>query len=308
MERRWKWLAWAVMLVILFIGTGAYVTTVLSAPPSPEYDPTLTPSPPSGEYLNNAFGITPIPSVTRLALADDLPRFPPGLPTPQRCSALQRGDLVAQTAHSPTGVAIIQGEGGHKIVWGTKPHLVHPVWDQRLDHTGSLRFRANETDILAFPVNGIGGPGTAARAEGRMQFAEPLAIGGFDYYGAAVQTNNTENRILFFEAYARSHHQTSVFATPFPIYWLGWVGGAGTFLNLVLNEPTGRHLYRLEPTFPDLTLARRDCFYSNKILTDCMLRAIKSTPRRLVKVLDHVEGIFVALGKYDPPGCIDEPR
>ena len=217
-------------------------------------------------------------------------------PEIQELLAPQLGDVIVKTSLSPTGVAIIQAERDNTVVWGRESDLTLPAWDQRLSKDGRLWFWANNADIVSAPIDGSGGPGTAAKAEDRMQFAGPLAIGGFGLYGAAVQTNPAESKVLLYEAYGNSHHQTTIHTTPSPIHWLGWAGKQGSFLYIVQGDEDGKHLYRLVPTFPDPAQANRDCYYSTNQLTDCMLRATKETPRIAVRVLDDVRGIFVTSG------------
>jgi hypothetical protein len=210
------------------------------------------------------------------------------------------GDVVVKTSSSPTGVAIIQAERNNAVAWGQESDLALLVWDQRLSKDGRLRFWASGNDVVSVPVDGGGGPGTAAKTEGRMLFSGPLAVGGLGLYGAAIQASPTENKVLLFEAYGNSHHQTEIYSTLSPIYWVGWAGLHGSYLYVVQEENGGRFLYRLTPTFPDLTQTNRDCYYSTNLLTDCMLRAIKHEPRVAVRTLDNIQGIFVTLGNPSP--------
>jgi hypothetical protein len=210
---------------------------------------------------------------------------------------INRGDILIQTKSSPTGLFIVKPGEKQRVIAGEKRHLKLPSWNQRFSKSGLLLFQAVDRDILATPIDGNGGPGTAARGDNQWRFSGPLAVGGFGLYGAAVQVNEEENRILIYEAYERSHHQARIHLSRSPITWLGWAGENGEHLYFLQKDDGKEHLYRFEPTFPDPTPANRGCFYSNKPLTDCMMQAIRELRRKVSPVVGYVDGIWVSLGE-----------
>lgn len=242
-------------------------------------------------------GVLVSPKINLRGLADFLSSLKP---QEQEIFFSEKGDIIVET--TSLDVAIIKAGDNHRIVAGKRADLLAPVWNQRLSADGRLYFSTSEYDVTSFPTDGVGGTGTSAKAENNRKFSGVLAIGGFGDYGAAVQVRPNENRILIFEAYGDSHHQTSIFTTDEQIYWLGWAGKQGSCLYMVLEEVNGRNLYRLEPTFPDATQAKRDCYYSTHRQNDCMMKSIKRTERHLVRVLDNVQNIFVTLGNSAPYG------
>ncbi len=210
---------------------------------------------------------------------------------------VERGDLLVQTSSSPTGLLIIKPDEKQPFVPAREKHLQLPVWNQRVSKSGLLHFQARDKDILAYPIDGSGGPGTAAKGDNQWRFSGPLAVGGLELYGAAVLVNEEVNQILIYEAYERNHHQTRIHRTHSTITWLGWAGKHGEHLYFLQHDDGQQNLYRFEPTFPSFGNARRDCYTANKPLTDCMMRAIRELPRKVSRVVDSVEGIWVSRGE-----------
>ncbi len=210
---------------------------------------------------------------------------------------IKRGDIVVETKSSPTGLAMVKPEEKQPVPLREKKQLQMPLWNQYVSKSGLLVFRAADKDILAFPIDGNGGPGTAARGDNQWRFSGPLAVGGFGLYGAAVQVNEEVNQILIYEAYERSHHQARIYRSGSPITWLGWAGENGEHLYFLQKDDGKEHLYRFEPTFPDPNLVNQACFSSNKPLTDCMMRAIEKLPRKVSPVIRDVAGIWVSSGE-----------
>jgi hypothetical protein len=215
----------------------------------------------------------------------------------KKTALIRRGDIIIQTQLSPTGLVIVKPGENQQIIPGEEKYLQLPSWNQRFSKSGLLVFQAADKDILAIPINGDGGPGTAARGDNQWRFSGPLAVGGFGLYGAAVQVNKEENRILIYEAYERSHHQARIYSSRSPITWLGWAGENGEYLYFLQKDDGKENLYRFDPTFPDPALANRGCFSSNKPLTDCMMRAIEGLRRNVLSVVGNVDGIWVSLGE-----------
>ncbi len=210
---------------------------------------------------------------------------------------IERGDLVVRTSSSPTGLLIVKPDEVHSPLLAHETRLQLPIWDQHVSKSGLLLFQARDKDILAYPIDGSGGPGTAAKGDNQWRFSGPLAVGGLELYGAAVLVNEEVNQILIYEAYERNHHQTRIYRTRSPITWLGWAGKRGEHLYFVQKDDGKQNLYRFEPTFPNFGVAHRDCYTANKPLTDCMIRAIKELPRKIAPVVESVETIWVSQGE-----------
>ncbi len=249
---------------------------------------------------------TPAPQDFELPRSKQIVHERHGLSEEIETVLMNRGDILIQTKLSPTGLFIVKPGEKQRVIVGEKRHLKLPLWNQRFSKSGLLRFQAADTDILAIPVSGIGGPGTAARGDNQWRFSGPLAVGGFGLYGAAVQVNEEVNRIFIYEAYERSHHQARIHQSRSPITWLGWAGENGEHLYFMQKDDGKEHLYRFEPTFPDPTQANRGCFYSNKPLTDCAMRAIEHLQRNVLPVVAYVDGIWVSLGE-DLQQPVEEP-
>lgn len=208
------------------------------------------------------------------------------------------GDILFNTNAEPQQIMLVDPET-NEVHRSRINILSFPVQAQLFSKNDNLMYKPTSTDILSIFVKGQGGPGTAAKAEGRMRFTGILAIGGYDIYGAAVQTDGQTDSILLFEAYGASHHQGTIYNTPrnTTIEWLGWGGISSHWLFFSLSEEGRTSLYKLDPTFPDLTPAKRDCYYSSKPATDCMIKIIKAAPRKVVKVAQQVKNVWVAAGE-----------
>ena len=221
------------------------------------------------------------------------------------------GNILIESNKSPTGFAIFDPE--NRCLYPGEADKVrnHPLQAQAISADGLLLFKSTPLDILVFPRDGSGGPGTAAKTENRRWFAGPLAVGGLDVYGAAVQSDGYVSKVLLFEAYQRSHHQGTIWTGPAGsrVTWLGWGGKTRAHLLMLLREAEVDNLYMLEPTFPDMTMAARDCHYSTKRATDCMMKAIRAAPRQARLVLEKIVSLTIADQPRPPvPGTVDLPQ
>lgn len=205
------------------------------------------------------------------------------------------GNVFVKTSKSSTGYLLVDPDHRFQVQVPEKLAVTYPLQVQSKSFDGSLEFKVAGNNILAFPTAG-GTPGTAARAEDKMRFTGPLAIGGLRLYGAAVQSQNDLQKVLLFEAYSRSHHQRTVWQAPLgtSIEWLLWGGKNNQILLIILKSDGISSLYCLYPTFPDFENSQKDCFYSNKPATDCMIRDIANIKREAILLCEDVEGVTVA--------------
>ncbi len=219
-------------------------------------------------------------------------------------SAIYRGDLLIGSPASTTGSLVFRPALNCFQPVTAQAVAGQPSQTQTLSPNGKLLFKAATSDILATPTSGQGGPGTAARSENRHRFTGPLAVGGgkLGVYGVAAQSDGLEPRILLFEAYERSHHQGTIWNAPtgVEIRWLGWGGAESEFLYVLLREQARDNLYSIDPMFPDFTNGRRDCYYSTKLATDCMMKLTRAVKRKAQLVLADVKAITIAGGPQSP--------
>ncbi len=201
----------------------------------------------------------------------------------------RRGDIIAETAEKghPTGHVVIRPDGSrlpirHDVF--TKYQRDQTVFPNRL-----FRLMTTPKFIQTHSLDESRSPWPAAASENSKDFTSEAVADSWGWYGAVIQGGR---EVLLFEM-TNSHHQGVIFVIPPEmerIDRLSWdVAPREDDLILSVRTVYGQRLvFRLTPAAVHNVpqQVRADCYYSTNLLTDCMMKYIRSAPKKLTPVSD----------------------
>lgn len=216
---------------------------------------------------------------------------PTAIPTPTKLPVIpRRGDIIAETTDGKH--IVIRHEGGEEEI--TKPVFQAHSRDASVTVNQTFRLRVSDSHrVINEPLDGSRSPGTVALGDRRKRLVDGLvAVDVHGFYAVVVQSHR---EILLFEA-IDAHHQTVIYVIPenyLDIESIAWgtLGQREHDIMLVLRDKHGKPgIYWLSPGAYHLAapeVVRQECYYSPRLLTDCLLRYNRRLHRELIPVRDN---------------------